>query len=136
MTFIYETLIIIAVAIFLIAFASLICFRDEHFFIRTKGIEEKHYILKKSRFLFLFALAINWNWKTGIIRKSTFWGTLGFYIYFLVFYIADMLFYVLTNKYMVLEEPIYWVMFLVISPIIASLIFCLIKALVLNSKNH
>lgn len=74
MNYIFETLIIIGVALFMIMFASLICFRDEHFYIRHKGVEEKYYFLKKTKFLFLPAYAMTWNWKTGIIRKSTLWG--------------------------------------------------------------
>ncbi len=136
MNFIYETLIVIAVAIGLNAFASLLCFCDRHFYIKTSGIERKCYVLKKSRFLFLFALAVNWNWKNGIIYKSSFWGTIGFYIYFLCFYIADTIYFILTKNCMVVAAPIYWVAFLVILPLIAIFIYSLTKSLVLYFKNR
>lgn len=78
MTFAYETLIILAIAIIVIGFATLICFRDKHNLSKSAEIGKNHYILNRSRFLFLFAFGMTWNWKSGIILKSTFWGTLGF----------------------------------------------------------
>lgn len=138
MNFIYETLIIIAVTLGQVAFASLLCFRDEHFFIKTKGLEEKHFFLKKSRFLFLFALAVNWNLKNGIIRKSTFWATIWYYLFFLCFYIADAIYFALTKSCMVTNAPIYWVAFLVILPIVVSMIYMIVKYFIIyriNGKN-
>lgn len=41
MNFIYESLIIIAIALVMIGFASLICFQGNHYYIKSKGIEKK-----------------------------------------------------------------------------------------------
>lgn len=128
MNYIFETLIIIGVALFMIMFASLICFRDEHFYIRHKGVEEKYYVLKKTKFLFLPAYAITWNWKTGIIRKSTLWGLFGFYIYFLGFYISDLVYYLVSNSNLILKQPIAFIAVTVFVPIVAIILFAVIKA--------
>ncbi|MDE7454972.1 MAG: hypothetical protein K2M64_04005 [Clostridia bacterium] len=134
MNLFYETLIIIVVALFQVAFASLICFSDEHFFIKTKGLEEKHYFLKKSKFLFVFPLAVNWNLKNGIIRKSSFWATIGYYIYFLCFYIADVIYYAVSTSCMVITAPIYWVVFMVILPIVISVVYLVVKCVIYIKK--
>lgn len=124
MNFIYETLIVIAIALVEIGFASFICFRgrDEHYFIKTTEIMNDHYVLKNTRFLFLFAYGLTWNWKTGIIRKWILWVTVGFYSYFMCFYIADLTYYLVTHSYMILVEPIYFIVFAAIIPIVASII--------------
>ena len=127
MNYIFETLIIIGIALFMIMFATLVCFRDEHFYIRFNGVEKKHYVLRKARFLFLPAYAITWNWKTGIIRKSTLLGLFGFYMYFLAFYISDLVYYLVTRNNLVLKQPIVFVAAAVLTPIVAVILFEIIK---------
>ena len=136
MNFIYESLIIIAIAFAIIGFASIICFRDRHYFIKSKDIEKKHYILRKSRFLFLYAFAVTWNWKSGIILKSTFWGTLGFYAYYLCFYVADMVYFIVTDNYMIITKPIIFVIFAVIVPWVLAILFCAIKSIILAIRKE
>lgn len=127
MNYIFETLIIIGVALFMIMLASLFCFRDEHYYIRHKGVEEKHYVLKKTKFLFLPAYVLMWNWKTGIIRKSTLWGLFGFYMYYLGFYISDLIYYLITGSNMILKQPIIFIALAVFVPIVSMILFAVAK---------
>lgn len=136
MNFIFETLIIIGISVLFVFFAALICFRDEHFYIKHEGVEKKHYILKKLRFLFLPAYAVTWNWKTGIIRKSTLWGLFGLYMYFLCFYIFDLIYYFLTVRNFVLSQPIIFVVLAVFVPLISILVFGFVKLSVQRKNNE
>ncbi len=136
MNFIYESLIIIAIALVMIGFTSLICFQGNHYYIKSKGIEKKHYVLKKSRFLFLYAFCMTWNWKSGIILKSTFWGTLGFYAYYFCFYVADMVYFIVTDNYMIITKPLAFVIFAAIVPWISAILFCAIKSIILSKRKE
>lgn len=135
MNFYYETLIVIAISLIIVGFATLICFRDKHHFIRSAETEKNCYHLRKSRFLFLLVYGVTWNWKSGIILKSTFWGTLGFYFYYFCFYIVDMTYFIITNHYMIISQPIIFVIFGVVIPFMMAIIFSIIKAII-NFKTH
>lgn len=137
MNYLLETLIIVGIAIFCLGFISLICFRgrDEHYFIVTDVVRKDHYVLKKSKFLFLFAYGLTWNWKTGLIRKSVLWGYVACYLYYLLFYIADLVYYLVTSKNMIFNEPVLFVVFSVVVPFVAGIVASFLTAISTNREN-
>ena len=132
----YELLIIIAISLFWSFFAGpVLCFgKDEHHYIRTHGVEAKNYLLKKSIFLFVPVFVITRNWKTGIIRKDSFWSLISLYIYQLCFFVADLIFYLITQNNMVYEKPIIFVI-LALIPLLALFILRGAITIVLLKEN-
>ena len=136
MNIIFELLIIVAISLFWVFFSALIlCFgKDEHCYIRSEGIEKNNYLLNKTIFLFLPAFLMTRNWKTGIIRKDTFWGLIIIYIYQLCFFLSDLIFYLVTQSNMVIEKPFVFVI-LVLVPLLGSPILRIITTKMLSKRN-
>ena len=112
----WELLIIFGVAIFNTWYNALVCFRDRNFQSRCGVDRTRYYILDKGKIWFLPIYLTMRNWKSGVIKKTAFWGVLVMYAYYTAYGVATIIYRCVAYGYLIEDHGFIFVLIMILVP--------------------